>query len=375
MTDHAVPTIRAREVTKTFGDAVALDHFSLDIWRGSLLTLLGPSGCGKTTALRVVAGFERPESGTVEIEGEVVVGDHTNLPPERRRVGMVFQDYALFPHMTVADNVSYGLARGERRGKRVSETLELVGLTGMGPRYPHELSGGQQQRVALARAIAPQPEVILFDEPFSNLDATLRDRVRRELRAILADAGATAVFVTHDQEEALAMSDIVAVMRSGRVLQAAPPDVLYRHPADPWVAAFIGDADFIEGEANGETVDTAAGRFTTHLSGTVTVMIRPEAVVVTAHPAGTGRVLSREYYGHDQLVTVGLDNGTVLRSRMGPWPVLDPGDSVDISVEASSVFAGTPVVDPGDPGDGGDPTEPLGPVTEPGVPTARVGST
>jgi iron(III) transport system ATP-binding protein len=156
------------------------------------------------------------------------------------------------------------------------------------------------------------------------------------------------------------------------VLQAAPPDVLYRQPADPWVAAFIGDADFIAGEANGGSVDTAAGRFTTHLSGPVTVMIRPEAVVVTAHPDGNGRVISREYYGHDQLVTVGLDNGTVLRSRMGPWPVLDPGDSVDISVEASSVFAGTPSLDPVDPVDA---VESVEPVKESGVPTARVGST
>jgi iron(III) transport system ATP-binding protein len=342
MTQAAAPTIRTREVTKTFGDAVALDHFSLDVWKGGLLTLLGPSGCGKTTALRVIAGFERPDSGSIEIDGEVVASDGTYIPPERRRVGMVFQDYALFPHMTVAENVGYGLARAERRGHRVAETLELVGLVGVGARYPHELSGGQQQRVALARAIAPKPDVVLFDEPFSNLDATLRDRVRRELRGILTEAKATAVFVTHDQEEALAMSDMVAVMRAGRVLQAAPPDVLYRSPADPWLAAFIGDADFVHGVADGGAVSTPAGRFLTGLDGSVTVMVRPEGVTVSANPNGTGRVISREYFGHDQLVTVGLENGTVLRSRMGPWPVLDPGDAVDVSVEASSVFPASP---------------------------------
>ncbi len=356
MTEHAAPTIRAREVTKTFGEAVALDHFSLDVWKGGLLTLLGPSGCGKTTALRVIAGFERLDSGSVEIDGEEVASDRTYLPPERRRVGMVFQDYALFPHMTVADNVGYGLPRADRRGNRVGETLELVGLTGVSGRYPHELSGGQQQRVALARAIAPKPGVVLFDEPFSNLDATLRDRVRRELRRILTEANTTAVFVTHDQEEALAMSDVVAVMRAGRVLQAAPPDILYRTPTDPWVAAFIGDADFVHGVADGRAVSTPAGRFVTELSGPVTVMIRPEAVTVSASPRGIGRVISREYFGHDQLVTVGMENGTVLRSRMGPWPVLDEGDAVDVSVEASSVF----------------PTSTEGPVSQPASGSARL---
>jgi iron(III) transport system ATP-binding protein len=213
--------IRARDLTRSFGDAVALDHFSLDVWEGGVVTILGPSGCGKTTALRVIAGFENA-GGSVEIHGRTVLGPGVHVPPERRRVGMVFQDYALFPHMTVDGNVAYGLPRNDR-APRVGEVLELVGLTGLESRMPNELSGGQQQRVALARALAPKPEVILLDEPFSNLDASLRDRVRRELRTILTEARTTAVFVTHDQEEALATSDIVAVMREGRVLQADTP--------------------------------------------------------------------------------------------------------------------------------------------------------
>jgi iron(III) transport system ATP-binding protein len=333
MTDHAHPTIRVRDAAKAYGNDVALDHFSLDVWQGRLLTLLGPSGCGKTTALRAIAGFERLDGGTIEIGGSLVAGDGVYVPPERRPVGMVFQDYALFPHLTVAQNVGYGLPRHPDRRRRIDETLELVGLAGVDTRLPHELSGGQQQRVALARAIAPRPEVILLDEPFSNLDATLRDRVRRELRAILAEARATAVFVTHDQEEALAMSDLVAVMNGGRVLQAAPPDVLYRRPADPW--------DFLAGSAGGGIVETAVGTFPSDLTGDVIVLIRPEAVVLDADSGGPGKVLAREYFGHDQLVTVALGGGVVLRSRTGPWPVFDPGETVSVRVTEASAYPGS----------------------------------
>ena len=228
-------TIRARGLTKTYGDVKALDSFSLDVWEGSLLTLLGPSGCGKTTALRVIAGFE-PAGGTVDIRGRQVLGPDLFVPPEKRRVGMVFQDYALFPHMSVAANVSYGLDGADV--SRTADVLRLVGLGGLDDRMPHELSGGQQQRVALARALAPNPDVILLDEPFSNLDANLRDRVRRELKAILTEARTTAVLVTHDQEEALATSDLVAVMYQGRVVQVDSPAELYTKPSDPWVAEF-----------------------------------------------------------------------------------------------------------------------------------------
>ncbi|MDP9494725.1 MAG: ABC transporter ATP-binding protein, partial [Actinomycetota bacterium] len=268
--------IRARDLTKSFGDAVALDHFSLDVWEGGVVTLLGPSGCGKTTALRVIAGFENG-GGSIEIHGRRVLDDQTFVPPEKRNVGMVFQDYALFPHMTVASNVAYGLPKGDRR-RRVASVLELVGLTGLESRMPNELSGGQQQRVALARALAPEPEVILLDEPFSNLDASLRDRVRRELRTILTEARTTAVFVTHDQEEALATSDIVAVMKDGKILQADTPAELYSNPTDPWVAEFLGDADVIDSVARNGRVDTLVGGFDTDLNGRVSVIIRPENI-------------------------------------------------------------------------------------------------
>jgi iron(III) transport system ATP-binding protein len=331
------PAIRVRDVAKRFGEAVALDGFHLDVHAGHLMTLLGPSGSGKTTALRVIAGFERPDRGSVEIDGETVVDATTYLPPERRRVGMVFQDYALFPHLSVARNVGYGVARPHRR-ERVAQALAMVGLEDKAHRFPHELSGGEQQRVALARALAPQPGVILLDEPFSNLDASLRDRVRTEVADILRRAGATAVFVTHDQEEALSMSDFVAVVHDGRVVQAARPTDLYHRPVDDWVAGFLGDADFLEGRADGVKVETSVGVFETDLVGAVRVMIRPEDVALVPDDHGPGVVRQRQFFGHDQLVTVALADGTVLRARLGPSPDLAPGDPVAVTVREVSTF-------------------------------------
>jgi len=329
--------IRARDLTRSFGDAVALDGFSLDVWEGGVVTLLGPSGCGKTTALRVIAGFETAH-GSVEIHGRAVLGPGVFVPPERRRVGMVFQDYALFPHMDVSANVAYGLPKGDRE-TRVGEVLELVGLTGLENRMPNELSGGQQQRVALARALAPGPEVILLDEPFSNLDAGLRDRVRRELRSILTEARTTAVFVTHDQEEALATSDIVAVMREGKVLQADTPAHLYSNPADPWIAEFLGDADVIESEARDGRVETPIGRFETPLHGRVSVIIRPENVRISLGETPNAVVAGTEFFGHDQLVTLALPGGTRVRARIGPHPVYRVGQAARVRATDARIFA------------------------------------
>jgi iron(III) transport system ATP-binding protein len=329
--------IRARDLTRSFGDAVALDHFSLDVWEGGVVTLLGPSGCGKTTALRVIAGFETA-LGSVEIHGRPVLDDATFVPPEKRRVGMVFQDYALFPHMTVAGNVAYGLPRGDR-SPRVGEVLELVGLSGLETRMPNELSGGQQQRVALARALAPRPEVILLDEPFSNLDAGLRDRVRRELRVILTEARTTAVFVTHDQEEALATSDIVAVMRDGKVLQADTPAHLYSNPAHPWIAEFLGDTDILDSEVRNGRVDTPVGSFTTSLSGPVSVILRPENVQISLGETPNAVVAGSEFFGHDQLVTVALNGGTRVRARIGPRPVYRVGQECRVRATDATIFA------------------------------------
>ena len=331
--------IEATGLSKTFGEVAALAGFDIAVEEGQTLTLLGPSGCGKTTALRVIAGFERPDAGLVSVGGVPVAGPGLHVSPERRRVGMVFQDYALFPHMSVAANVSYGLAKAERKdSKRVAEVLELVGLSGTEKRLPHELSGGQQQRVALARALAPSPAVILLDEPFSNLDASLRQRVRRELKEILREARATALFVTHDQEEALSLSDLVAVMREGRVVQVATPPELYRAPSDPWVAGFLGDADFVPAKAGDGQVETAVGTFATEHDGKVLVMFRPERVLVTPQPDGEAVVASREYFGHDQLVTIVLGDGSRIRTRLGPAPDLKPGERVAVKIEEATTF-------------------------------------
>lgn len=337
MSDGYTLAIRARHVDKRFGDVMALDGFNLDVHSGHVMTLLGPSGSGKTTALRLVAGFDRPDRGSIEVGGVVVSDDATFVPPEKRRVGMVFQDYALFPHLTVARNVGYGVAK-EARKPRIAETLELVGLTGKEDRLPHELSGGEQQRVALARALAPGPNVILLDEPFSNLDAALRTRVRTEVADILRTAGTTAVFVTHDQEEALSTSDFVAVMREGKVVQAARPNDLYHDPIDEWVAGFLGDADFFGGYAESGRVTTPVGVFPTALHGSVRVMIRPESVILSPNESGSAVVRQRQFFGHDQLVTVTLREGHQIRARLGPTPYLEPGDPVSVAVERVTTF-------------------------------------
>ena len=331
-------TIRARGLTKAYDDAVALDQFNIDIWEGSLLTLLGPSGCGKTTALRVIAGFEEA-AGTVEIRGRQVLGTSLFVPPEKRRVGMVFQDYALFPHMTVAANSAYGLNK-EEPGTRVEQVLEMVGLNRLGARMPNELSGGQQQRVALARALAPNPDVILLDEPFSNLDASLRNRVRHELRTILTETRTTAVLVTHDQEEALATSDLVAVMYQGRVVQVDTPADLYTKPADPWIADFLGDADVLPSTGHRGYAESEIGRFKTDLKGRVIIVVRPEDVQISVGETPNATVTNSEFFGHDQLVTVALASGRQVRSRIGPRPNYEPGEHVRVRAIHAQVFPG-----------------------------------
>ena len=265
MTEHATPdptplALRTLSLDKRFGDVVAVDDVTLELRSGEFLGVLGPSGCGKTTLLRLVAGFERPDAGGIEIDGRVVAGPRRHVPPEGRRIGMVFQESALFPHLDVAGNIGFGLARRGRE-TRVAELVALVGLAGLQQRMPHELSGGQQQRVALARALAPDPALILFDEPFSSLDATLRTQLRGEVRDILRAAGATSLFVTHDQSEALEISDRVAVMRAGRIEQISTPDELYLRPVNRFVAGFVGEANLLPGEVRHGEVQTMVGRF------------------------------------------------------------------------------------------------------------------
>jgi iron(III) transport system ATP-binding protein len=310
--------VSARGVARRFNGSEAVADLTLDVYEGELFAILGASGSGKTTSLRLIAGFERADAGELELHGERVAGPRTHVPPERRRVGMVFQDYALFPHMSVAANIAYGLPRGADRDTRVAELLALAGLVGLGDRSIHELSGGEQQRVALARALAPEPHLLLLDEPFSNLDAALRTQVRAEVRAILRRAGATAILVTHDQEEALSIADRIAFMHRGRIEQVGTPDQVYQHPATLHAAEFIGDANVYRRPVEHGRVPTAFGELEApEGASAVAIVVRPEDLQV--QPAGIhGEVLSREYYGHDQVLSVRLDDDSVVRVRLGP---------------------------------------------------------
>ncbi|HEU5151738.1 MAG TPA: ABC transporter ATP-binding protein [Iamia sp.] len=336
------PAIRARQVRKTFGASVAVDGVDLVVEPGTLVALLGPSGSGKTTLLRMIAGFEAPDGGTVEVGGRVVAGPGVWEEPERRRVGMVFQDGALFPHLTVDGNVRFGQPDAARAGA----ALDLVGLGHRGASYPHELSGGERQRVALARALAMDPEVVLLDEPFAALDAGLRTTLREEVAAILRDAGASALLVTHDQQEAMSMADRLVVMRSGRVEQEGPPEEVYSRPTSRWSAEFLGAADVVPGVAGDGAVTCALGRFPADpaLAGPVEVVVRPEGVAVSAEEAGVAaRVVGRSFYGHDQLVRLELADGLVVQSRVGGTAGWRPGDEVRVRVTGPvSVLTPTP---------------------------------
>jgi iron(III) transport system ATP-binding protein len=325
--------LRCGGLAKRFGNVVAVDGFELEVREGELLCLLGPSACGKTTALRLIAGLERPDAGTVEVAGRTVAGLRTWVPPERRHVGMVFQDWALFPHLDVRGNVAFGLD-GEAQ-TRVSELLELVRLDGLEHRMPHELSGGQQQRVALARAIAPSPDVLLLDEPFSNLDAQLRAELRSEVRRVLRSTGTTAVFVTHDQEEALSIADRVAVMMAGRVRRCGTPYEVYEDPMEAAVARLLGQRNLLRAPVARGVATTALGelRVPGAPDGAGEVLVRPESLRATRDPAGNARVVHVEFYGHDQLVRCVLGDGTELDVRlMGPHPELDVDATVRLDV-------------------------------------------
>ncbi|WP_338898099.1 ABC transporter ATP-binding protein [Streptomyces sp. TG1A-60] len=331
-------------LTKSYATGTpVLRGLELTVPAGALAAVLGPSGCGKTTLLRIVAGFLRADAGTVRLGGRLLSGPGVHLPPERRRIGIVPQEGALFPHLSVARNVAFGIAglpRGERR-HRTEELLELVGLAGYGDRMPHELSGGQQQRVALARALAPRPQLVLLDEPFNALDSALRAGVRADVRAALRATGATALLVTHDQQEALSTADLVAVVRDGRVAQRDTPQDLYRRPADPWVAGFVGDAVLLPATVNGDgTAHTALGAVPLAAppegTRTGTLLLRPEQLRLTgtaAEGAARGTVTDVCFYGHDAMVTVVVDgHDTPVDVRVaGPLPVR-AGDETGIRV-------------------------------------------
>jgi iron(III) transport system ATP-binding protein len=359
------PTILQLEtVTKQFPRTAmpAVKQISLVLTQGEILSLLGPSGCGKTTLLRLIAGFERPDRGTIQIANETVAASDRWQPPERRDVGMVFQDYALFPHLTVAKNVAFGLTRRsqpQQAHEQVKEAIALVGLTGYEQRYPHELSGGQQQRIALARALAPQPVLILLDEPLSNLDVQVRLRLRQEVRDILKQTGASALFVTHDQEEALCVSDQVAVMRDGCIEQFGTPEVIYQAPVSRFVADFVTQANFVPATLNGEVWKTEIGHFAAAESQKViskklskveseplslnaapssaSLMIRLEDIVLEPDETSSVVIRDRQFLGRDYLYRLVCPSGQELRARIVATRALAVGTRVKVKVAESTI--------------------------------------
>ncbi len=359
-----------------------IDNFSLSIPRGSLVCVLGPSGCGKTTLLRLICGFETPDRGEVVKEGEVISRPGYVVPPERRRIGMVFQDYALFPHLTVAQNVGFGLGasrltallpwhrlrsnRGQPatggaapgndsglgpkgRRERLAQLFELTGLGGLEQRYPHEISGGQQQRVALARALAHRPHLVLLDEPFSNLDATLRRRIRDEVRIVLDRSRTTSILVTHDQEEAINIADRIAVMNQGRLEQVGTPEEILHRPASRFVAGFVGHSSFIPGHISGESVQTELGRHPLPTPGistggaAVEVLLRPNYVQHCDNGDGTEtRVADVEYHGAQTLYTLVLPSGTRIQAALPGHLALSPGDPVSVRFQPPEIICFPP---------------------------------
>ncbi len=319
----------------------AVQEVSFAARESEILCLLGPSGCGKTTILRAIAGFEPVRSGQIFLSGQLVSSSDTMTPTETRRVGMVFQEYALFPHLRVQDNIAFGLRHLARsvRSEQVQEMLRLTGLEGFERRYPHELSGGQQQRVALARALVQNPVVLLLDEPFSNLDPDMAGRMRQELHDLLRRTKTTTVLVTHDHDEAFAMADRIAVLNQGRLEQFDTPEMMYHMPATPFVADFVGQADFIPGTVSQGMVHTELGEFPDTIEckdGTaVVVMIRPDDIHLVPTEGARARVLSRQFHGSENLYAVSLPSGQIVHSSQGSTSVYQAGTTVELRVLAT----------------------------------------
>jgi iron(III) transport system ATP-binding protein len=339
-------------VTKSFGQTEVLSGVDLHVPAGSFTALLGPSGCGKTTLLRLIAGFDEPDAGTIAVDDRTVVGAGRSVPARSRGIGFVPQEGGLFPHLTVAANVAFGLPRGQRRDRsRIAGLLELVGLSSdLADRAPHQLSGGQQQRVALARALAPQPTLVLLDEPFSSLDAGLREETRAAVAAALSAAGATTVLVTHDQAEALSMADQVAVMRGGRLVQLTDPRTLYRRPSDLDVATFVGEAVVLDAEVRAGRAHCVLGTIALERpvdDGPARVLLRPEQLRLSAAPGAVpARVRGVDFYGHDSRVWLDLAGGLTVSARLEGADVPAAGDEVSVAVAGTALPfpAGAPSV-------------------------------
>jgi iron(III) transport system ATP-binding protein len=340
------PAIECVDLHKSFDRVVAVRNFDLTVSKGELVVLFGPSGCGKSTALRLIAGLERPDRGSISLDGKFVAGPRW-VPAEKRQVGLVFQELALFPHLNVRDNVAFGLGHLDRkeRSSRVEEVLALVGMSDMGERMPHELSGGQQQRVALARALAPRPRVLLLDEPFSNLDASLREKLRHEVRCIIKDSNLSAIFVTHDVEEALSLGDRIAVMRSGTVLEAGTPDQMYSRPSSLDVGELLGPWNvFHAAVEGGEGLSEILGplMLSQKLSGTVMLAFRPEWLGLVPDERGSLEVAECEFYGHDcmiKAVPAGSKQAqkSIYVREIGSGGVLRPGTRVSVVIDSPPI--------------------------------------
>jgi iron(III) transport system ATP-binding protein len=343
-------------VTKRFGAEAAVEDLSLSVEDGELLTFLGPSGCGKTTTLRLIAGLTEPSEGTVSIAGEVVAGDGTFVAPEDRDVGLVFQDFALFPHLDVAENIGFGIADWDSadRTERVDDLLELVGLEDHRDKMPTQLSGGQQQRVALARSLAPEPDVLLLDEPFSNLDIRLRVEMREEVRRILKEAGVTAISVTHDQEEALSISDRVAIINDGHLEQVGKPEVVFENPESKFVASFLGRASFLTGRVRGDIVETTLdtlstdqinGPLSAYDGAQIDVLVRPDDLEATRVDEGVadGHIVHRQYNGPNFVYRVELNDGGVVRCLHNHVETFEHGQPVAVDIVAEHPLAWYPI--------------------------------
>jgi iron(III) transport system ATP-binding protein len=352
--DGGQPVLELDGVSKSYGSERVIEDLSLSVYEGEILTLLGPSGCGKTTTLSLIAGLERPNAGRVTLGGRTVSGPQCFVEPEDRGVGVVFQEFALFPHLTAAENVAFGLTDWDQdhRETRVRELLDLVGLEAQRDSHPEELSGGQQQRVALARSLAPEPDLLLLDEPFSNLDVDLRVEMREEVRRILKETGVTAISVTHDQEEALSISDRVAVMSDGRIEQVGDPESVFQHPESRFVAGFLGHASFLPGYLNGEEVTTELGpiprRQISGLAATydrtlVDVLVRPDDIrAIPVEEAADGRIVARRYLGPTILYEVRLDEETTVQCMHNHDETLDLDSRVRIELDADHALAWFP---------------------------------
>ncbi len=345
---NSAPILQIEDLCKVFAtnETPALSHINFQLQQGEILGLLGPSGCGKTTLLRLIAGFETPTEGHIALNSEIVSTPERNIPPEQRNTGMVFQDYALFPHFTIADNIAFGLRhRNQKLSKqaikqRIQETLTLVGLAGLEHRYPHELSGGQQQRIALARALAPRPALILLDEPLSNLDVQVRHHLRQEIRQIIKASGISAIFVTHDQEEALAISDRIAVMRAGRMEQLGTPEEIYTHPSSRFVAEFVTQANFLPAKISGDTWETEIGKFrVTAITPTDIaegeLMVREEELELIPQAEAPVVVRERQFLGREYRYCLQTDSGKYLHARTGIQTMVPVGSRVEVKVQTN----------------------------------------